>query len=225
MSAWWNSLPLLQQILYIVAIPSTLILLIQTILTLIGLGHDGGDIDGAQLEHGDLDHGDLDHGGLDHADLDHADFDHGHCIDHDAGQHETSHDSGLHLLTLRGIVAFFTVFGWVGIALLDMGVPALFSIPLAVVAGAIALFLVAILLHLLTDLQQSGNLDLSNAIGLTGEVYVPITPEMKGKVNVILQERLTELDAICLDHSLKTGQRVRITGVTGDDVVVVVPLE
>ncbi len=205
---WWNSLPLLQQLLYVVAIPATLILLIQTILTLIGIGHDGG----AEVDHD----GSIDHDGS---------LDHGHCIDHDAGQHETSHDSGLQLLTLRGIVAFFTMFGWVGIALLDMGVPALIAIPLAVVCGAIALFLVAILLHLLMGMQQSGNLDMRNAIGLEGEVYVPISPQMKGKVNVILQERLTELDAICLDHSLKTGQRVRITGMTGDDVAVVVPLD
>lgn len=44
---WWTSLELTQQIFACIAIPSSLILLIQTILLLIGIGGDGdGDIDG-----------------------------------------------------------------------------------------------------------------------------------------------------------------------------------
>ena len=41
---WWNSLELTQQIFACIAIPSTLILLIQTILLLIGIGN-GSDAD------------------------------------------------------------------------------------------------------------------------------------------------------------------------------------
>ena len=51
MFAWWSQLGLLEQVLYIIAIPSTLILIIQTVLLLFGLGHDGD----ADLDH-DLDH-------------------------------------------------------------------------------------------------------------------------------------------------------------------------
>jgi hypothetical protein len=43
--AWWNELSNLQQIFGVVAIPATLILIIQVILLLIGLADDGGDMD------------------------------------------------------------------------------------------------------------------------------------------------------------------------------------
>ena len=54
----------------------------------------------------------------------------------------------------------------------------------------------AVELSLIHILQQSGNLDTMNAIGLTGEVYVPILENAKGKVTLIVQERFTEMDAI-----------------------------
>ena len=38
---WWNTLGLFEQIMYCVAIPSTLILLIQTIMLILGFGHSG----------------------------------------------------------------------------------------------------------------------------------------------------------------------------------------
>ena len=38
MFTWWSQLGLLEQVLYIIAIPSTLILIIQTVLLLFGLG-------------------------------------------------------------------------------------------------------------------------------------------------------------------------------------------
>ena len=41
---WWNSLTTTQQIFALIAIPSTVVIIIQTILLLIGLG-DGGDAD------------------------------------------------------------------------------------------------------------------------------------------------------------------------------------
>lgn len=211
---WWNALQPLQQILYVVAIPATLILLLQTILTLIGFTQDGG---------GDVDHdGSFDHdGGLDHdGSLDHGDLDHGGCeqdhdFGHDANSQGAEHSGDWHLITVRGVVAFLTLFGWVGIALLDMHVPAVLSIFLALVAGFIAMFVVAILLKVANDLQQSGNLDTMNAIGLTGEVYVPILENAKGKVTLIVQERFTEMDAICPAGPLKTGQRVQVTGRRG----------
>lgn len=57
---WWNSLMLLQQIFALVAIPSTIVILIQTILLLIGLGDggDGDDLDGDGISDGDSGDGD-----------------------------------------------------------------------------------------------------------------------------------------------------------------------
>ncbi len=58
MANWWNSLILAQQILALIAIPSTLVLLIQTVLLLIGFGDsDADDFDDAGYA-GDIDSGD-----------------------------------------------------------------------------------------------------------------------------------------------------------------------
>lgn len=218
MFAWWNALDTIHQIFYIIAIPSTIVLVLQTILLLFGYGH-GGDSD---VDH-DLDF-DHDAAGLDHdLDVDH-DFDAGgHDADggHDGG---AEHTTGLRLLTVRGIVAFLAVSGWVGIALLDLGLSSGLSIFIALWCGLAALVLVAVILHFSMKLQQSGNLDLQNAVGVTGEVYVPIPAGGKGKVTLVVQERFMELDAMCPDAALKTGQQVVVTDVTDTNTLIVSPL-
>lgn len=212
MFAWWEGLTLLQQIFYLIAIPATLVLIIQTIMLLFGLGHSG-DTD---MDH-DFDH-DLDHdaaGGP--CDSDHA-FDPDH--DHDTG---ADHEAGLRLITVRGIVAFLAVSGWVGIALLELKLSSLIAVPLAILAGFSAMFLVAAVMLWVSRMQQSGNLDLHNAIGLTGDVYVPIPKGGKGKVTLVVQERFLELDASCDSQDLHTGDRIRVIGVTPYDTLLVVP--
>ena len=57
MILWWNGLQLAQQIFALVAIPSTLIMLIQTAMILIGLGGGDGDVDGDLDGDGVLDGG------------------------------------------------------------------------------------------------------------------------------------------------------------------------
>ncbi|MBO4979330.1 MAG: NfeD family protein [Clostridia bacterium] len=55
MIAWWNELMLAQQIFALIAIPSTLVMLIQTVMLLIGLGGEGdvdADADGDEVFEG-----------------------------------------------------------------------------------------------------------------------------------------------------------------------------
>jgi hypothetical protein len=58
---WWNSMLPAQQILALIAMPSTLILIIQTVMVLIGFGDsgDGGDVDADDVLDGDTDDGGL----------------------------------------------------------------------------------------------------------------------------------------------------------------------
>ena len=43
---WWNSLSVAAQVFACIAVPASLVLLIQTVLMLIGIGSEGGDGDG-----------------------------------------------------------------------------------------------------------------------------------------------------------------------------------
>lgn len=201
---WWNGLSLISQVYYVIAIPSTLILLLQTILLLFGLGGSG-------------DH-DLDSDADFDSDLE-PDLDH----DADTGS-GAAHEAGLRLLTVRGIIAFLAISGWTGVALTDLGVGAGLTALAALIAGLAALFLVAVILRSSLKLQQSGNLDMQNAVGLTGEVYVPIPEGGRGKVTLVLQERFVELDAFCPERALKNGERVRVLSVTENNTLIVSPL-
>lgn len=46
MIAWWNELETVQQVFALIAIPSTLVMLIQTVMLLIGFGGSDADVDG-----------------------------------------------------------------------------------------------------------------------------------------------------------------------------------
>ena len=190
---WWNSMMLAQQILALIAIPSTLILIVQTVMVLFGFaeGGDVGDVDADDLMEGDTD------------------------------------DGGLGLFSVRGIVSMLCIMGWSGVALLETALPTSLSVLIAFALGVAALFGMALLMKAVYRLQSSGNIDLGNAIGKVGQVYLPIPAggTAPGKVNVTIQEKLTECEAITVgDTTLATGSYVRITAVGEGGVLVVEPL-
>lgn len=212
---WWEGLTLLQQCFAVVAIPATVILLLQTVLLLFGLG-------GHDADHGEVD---TDHD-FDH-DTDH-DFDHDadHDFDHDAhdGAH---HAAGIRLFTLRGIVALFAVGGWLGVAMCDLGLsPALAGL-IAAAGGFAALVIAALVIKYALRLQENGNIAAKNAVAHTATVYIPIPAARSGcgKVTMNLQERFVEMEALTdCDRTLKTGETVQVVGVTDEDKLVVRPL-
>jgi len=131
---------------------------------------------------------------------------------------------GFHLITTRGVVAFFMVGGLAGLIASRAGVGELLSVIFAVVCGGIALFGIAKLMQALMKLHSDGSLDVSNALGQTGTVYIRIPAEEKGvgKVNVTVQERLCEFDAVTEgDETIKTGELICVTAVRPNNVLVV----
>lgn len=215
MIAWFGALDLTQKIFAAVAIPATVILIIQSILLFFGFdghGSDGHDVPGDLHGEGFGDgHGDVqtDASGDGHVD-----------------GHGNAHGDGVALFSVRGIVAFFTVGGWLGVVLIGSGVNLVLSVILSFIAGSLSLYGIAMIMKAALKLQSSGNLDLRNAVGLTGRVYIKIPASGKGvgKVNVMIQERYTELEAITLvNRDLKADEMVTVTGVQNQGVLVVQP--
>ncbi len=212
METWWNSLSGLQQILYCAALPATLLLIVQTLLTLFGLGGHGADTDTDTADFS----GGVDTDGDGVPDL---------FPDADDVSHETVHDDGLRPLTLRGIIALLSVGSWTGIALLDAGVGETVSLLLAAAAGVAALFAVALLMRLAARMQQDGTLDPRNAVGKEGTVYLRIPEQGCGKVTVIVQERAAEFEARSRSGEIiPTGSRIRVVASAGDGSLTVEPL-
>lgn len=206
--AWWEALTGLQQVFAIAAIPATVILILQTVLSLFGLGH-GTDGDASDMDT-DVD-----------ADVD-ADVD--TDVDTDTGADDLSDVDGLRLLTVRGIIAFFAVGGWLGVVLVDVGVNTALSIVGAVLGGCLAAFLIALFFKLIYKLQSNGNIDVKNAIGKKATVYltIPASGTSTGKITMELQDRYVELEAKTKqDSPIKTGSTVKIIDVIDGGTVLV----
>lgn len=222
MADWWNALTGLQQFFYYVAIPFTVLLLIQTIMTIIGLGDSGADADVDTDFDADMDT-DFD------ADMD-TDFDADMDTDFDAdvGDSVDVHDSGygyagFRFFTVRGVIAFFCIFGWTGITLTSSTLPLIPIILISVVAGLLAMLIIGLMFFVVKRLQSSGNIKHSNAIGKVAEVYIPIPSSRsgKGKVMVCVQERLIEAEAITDEvEKIPTGKSVHVVGSIGNTLIV-----
>jgi len=211
MTEWWNGLTELEQVFYYCAIPATIILVLQTILTILGIGHGDGDVD----FDGDMD-GDVDFSG----DLDGD-------IDTDAGGMADSladtstmdsieSASSLKFFSIRGIVAFFSLFGWVGIVLAEKEINIFLIFFIAIICGLMGMFIIAIMFYLISKMQRNGNINIRNAIGHTGQVYLTIPAKQAGvgKIQIIIQERLTEVNAMTNNYKqLSTGTLIRVVDV------------
>jgi hypothetical protein len=198
MNEWWTGLSGTEQVLWGLALFSTVFFLIQTVITLVA-----GDLD-ADADTDVSGDGDLD-----------AQADHGGQGDHDAsflGQY----------FTIRNMVAFFLGFSWGGLAILEFNVPAPLAIALATLDGLLFVAVVMGIMRALAGLRHSGTLSLKNAVGKTGTVSITIPGEMggDGKVSLVVQGRLTDLNAVTEGPELRVGVAIRVTGLIGSKLAV-----
>jgi len=114
--------------------------------------------------------------------------------------------------------------GWVGFLFSRAGIGDVVSLICALVSGLITLVLMAKVMQVLMSMQEDGSTRMKNALGQTGQVYIRIPGEEKGKgkVNVTVQEKLCEFDAVTEEsETIKTGETVYVTDVRPGNVLVV----
>lgn len=208
MKEWFLSDPL-RAVLYILAVPSTFIMLLQTILIFIGMAGSDGDMDVPDVHiEGNVE---------------------GVFGDDCPDVHDFSvGDSGLRVFTVRGIVAFFAVGGWAGLSAYSLTNSPAVTILTALIFGILALITVALFFKWAASLHSNGAINMDNALGKTGEVYITVPASMSGigKVNVIIQQRLTEAEAVTkCNRPLKYGERVKVVAVSEDNTLTVEPLD
>jgi len=215
---WWLALGLAGQVMACAAIPMTVVMLLQLVLMIIGIGPGG---------ESDSDAGDG--AAHDNADVDHPAYEvTGHGHNHGNG-HGNGHGNSIwRIFTIRGIVAFFALGGWAGLAALAAGIPVIWAIQIAVLAGVVALMLASIAIRLALRMQDSGNINLRNALEQNAEVYITIPPSRSktGKVTMVLQERFVELEAVTdCETEIKPKTKVEVIGLADKDLLVVRPVE
>jgi membrane protein implicated in regulation of membrane protease activity len=202
---WFTELTTLQQVFAGMAVISTLLFLIQLVMMLIA----GGDTD-AELDSGDFD--------ID-TDVD-ADVD-GPGTDIDAVHADS--DVAFKVISVQGTVAFFMLLGWIGLAVnRASGLGPALSIGIGIAAGLAANFLFAKMFQAFKRMQSSGTMNLDNAVGQEGEIYLNVGPDTAGKVRVAVQGHLKVFDAMSDDKSaIPTGTRVVVVRVVKGNTMVV----
>lgn len=203
MFEWWSALTFASQVFYCIAIPATMVLLIQTIMMFIGFGEDG---DGAD----ELDFDDGLEDGLSDSDFSEA--------------QEALGLEGLRIFTIRGIIAFFVVFGWVGVVMESAEIKLIWTLIAAFISGFAMMLLLAFLFQSLMKLRSDGNADNRNALGTSGKVHLTIPPERtgEGKVHIMLQGSYVERSAVTdSPEPIPTGCEVIVVGVSGQTELIV----
>ena len=202
MQTWWDALTTIEKVFWLIAIPFSVIFVIQMVLSFTGIG--GGATDpGADIPDMQTDISSVSH------DLSHS--------NEDAGP-------GFSFFTLRNFIAFFTVFSWSGLALNNAGISIGITITLAVLIGIVAMLIISALFYFTMKMADSGNVSVKNAIGATGKVYLPIKANNGnvGKVQVTFQGSIREMQAVTmLDKDLSTNTIIKVTGLADENILIV----
>lgn len=166
-----------------------MLLLVQVVMSVFGLGG-----------HGDVDV---------HVDADAHDF--GGDVDDTAW--------GVGGISFRTVVAFLTFFGVGGWAAVDNGMGAWTSVGVAILTGSLAFWIIGLLLSQTHRLASSGTVDIKNTLGVEGRVYLTIPAERTdtGSVTVNVQGRSLQFKAITRGRELKTGALCKVVAIAASD--------
>jgi len=204
MMEWWNSLETLNKFFYGGAGFFTLIFTWQFVSMLIGLS-GGGDMD----MDGDVD-----------VDMD-GDMD----MDADGIDSGVESVAAFHIFSVRAILAFFTMFTWAGALYMNTGKTVSGSIVLAFAWGVAGWTVVAVLLHWLRKLAETGNRRLRTCLGQTGTVYLDIPSGGQGEVRVTVSGVVSVVKARAAGGAaIKSGTPVIVARLSGVNSVQVRPV-
>ena len=132
-------------------------------------------------------------------------------------------DLSFKAFTFQGIIAFILMFGLVGLALSRSDQGDMMALFAGTVAGGASMWSMGKMFQAFHSVQSSGNMDIENAVGQDGTVYMRIKPGEVGQVQVSIQGALRTLDAIASDASLyiKTGATITVEKIVAGRMVVV----
>ncbi len=136
---------------------------------------------------------------------------------------ESQRETDFKILSVRSVIAFFTFFSWGGVLVLNAGMSINLAVWVGMGFGLFALFFVAWILFKVANMMKARTENLSFAIGLNGEVFIPIPGKRngKGKIQIIISQNIKELDAITDGAKISTGEKVLIVDILPNNVLVV----
>ncbi len=136
---------------------------------------------------------------------------------------ESDSGVGFQFISLKNFVAFFTVFGWVGLACIYGELPNWATLLISTVSGIVMMLIMASIYYFMGKLTETGTLNMRSAIGKTATVYlyIPQKRQAVGKVQLKLQGYRT-LDAMTDDEEvIPTGAIVQVVDILNDEILLV----
>jgi membrane protein implicated in regulation of membrane protease activity len=217
MSEWWSGLDAVNQVFYAAAAFFSVLFVWQIIAAFIGLGGEEGGAEGADVEadaYVDVDAA---------ADVDagvEGDF------DHPEAHHPGEAGVAFKLLSIRSIIAFFTLFTWGSALYLNIGLSTTLALAYGILWGAAGMLAVALIFYTMRRLTEVGTWRLATCVGTRGMVYLDIPPEGTGEARVTVSGVVAHVKARARgDGPIKAGTPVRVVRKLGSTLVEVEPVE
>ena len=130
-------------------------------------------------------------------------------------------DASFKALTFQGIMAFLMFFGLAGLYVTKSGGGPTPAILAGAIAGGASMYSTGKLFELFVNLQQDGTVELSEAIGAKGQVYLRISDEGVGQVTVEVNEAQRTFNAKSEDGTgIATGDFIEVVDTIGEVLVV-----
>ncbi len=190
METWWGSLDPFMQTLWGIAIFASLVFIIQSVMTFIGMDSNT-DFD-ASFE-GDMS---VDGGG---------------------------ESTPFQLFTFRNLINFLLGFSWTAIAVRASTESTATILIASVIVGVLLVAAVIFLFKWMSGMQQSGTIDMNEAVGSKGSVYltVPAHRSGEGKVQITVRGAIREYDALTDGERLMNETPIRVVQVLNGHTVLV----
>ena len=130
--------------------------------------------------------------------------------------------AGFHLVSVKSVICFILGFGWTGVLCWNYIPNRVLLGLLAVVVGLIFMSLIAFLLFQMMKLNRDNTFRVEQTIGLPADVYlrIPANRKQTGKITVSLNGSTHELEAVS-DTDIPTGAKVRIKEIVQGETVLV----
>jgi hypothetical protein len=148
-------------------------------------------------------------------------------LHHDTDSFDAHHgdsSDAFKILSIQSIAGFLMGFGWGGLGgLLGAGWSLPASTAVGVGCGVGMMYLIAMALKFMMELQSSGTVAMEQSVGIEGDVYlsVPKAGTGSGMVKVVIGDRQRIVPAVSVDDEIPTSSRVRVTKVNNDRTVTV----
>ena len=161
----------------------------------------------------------------------HHDIHFDHSLDANAGAGGHGHDVHMDgpsliwsLLSFRPIVTGTAIFGFAGLGAMQANLAQPLPPIVAVASGFAGALMVAWMLRVLIRMQGEGTEDIRLAKGATGTVYISIPGANAGagKVQLELQNRTIEVQAVTPTSALESGTKVVVVDVVNPETVEVI---